>query len=175
MVWDLAPHDFSIMAHLIDETPIALSAWGRSHINGMEDIAYVTVRFKSNIIAHFSVNWLSPVKVRTTLIGGERKMLVWNDVNADEKIKIYDRGVDIQGKQGIYDLLVSYRSGDMWAPKIEQTEALKLECSHFIECIEKDMVPINNGHKGLEVVRMLSCDLFYATMGGRWRYIHSWM
>ena len=85
VVWDLAPHDFSIMAHLIDEQPIALSAWGGSHINGLEDIAYVTVRFKSNIIAHFSVNWLSPVKVRTTLIGGERKMLVWNDVNADEK------------------------------------------------------------------------------------------
>lgn len=160
VVWDLAPHDFSIMAHLIDEPPIALSAWGKSHINGMEDIAYVTVRFKSNIIAHFSVNWLSPVKVRTTLIGGERKMLVWNDVNADEKIKIYDKGVDIKGKQGIYDLLVSYRSGDMWAPKIEQTEALKLECSHFIECIEKDLVPINSGYKGLEVVRMLeACDL----------------
>ncbi len=87
-------------------------------------------------------------------------MLVWNDVNADEKIKIYDRGVDIHGKQGIYDLLVSYRSGDMWAPKIDQTEALKLECSHFIECIERDKIPINNGHKGLEVVRMLeACDL----------------
>lgn len=160
VVWDLAPHDFSIMAHLIDEPPVALSAWGKSHVNGLEDIAYVTVHFRSNIIAHFSVNWLSPVKVRTTLIGGERKMLVWNDVNADEKIKIYDKGVEIKGKQGIYDLLVSYRSGDMWAPKIEQTEALKLECGHFIECIEKDKIPLNNGQKGLEVVRMLeACDL----------------
>lgn len=160
VVWDLAPHDFSIMSYLIDETPVALSAWGKSHVNGMEDIAYVTVHFKSNIIAHFSVNWLSPVKVRTTLIGGERKMLVWNDVNADEKIKIYDKGVEIKGNQGIYDLLVSYRSGDMWAPKIEQTEALKLECRHFIDCIENDIIPVNSGNKGLDVVKMLeACDL----------------
>lgn len=160
VVWDLAPHDFSIMSYLIDEPPVALSAWGRSHVNRLEDIAYVTVHFKSNIIAHFSVNWLSPVKVRTTLIGGERKMLVWNDVNADEKIKVYDKGVEIKSRQGIYDLLVSYRSGDMWAPKIEQTEALKLECKHFIDCIEHDLVPINNGHNGLDVVRMLeACDI----------------
>lgn len=166
VVWDLAPHDFSIMSYLIDEPPVALSAWGRSHVNGMEDIAYVTVHFKSNVVAHFSVNWLSPVKVRTTLIGGERKMLVWNDVNADEKIKIYDKGVEIRGRQGIYDLLVSYRSGDMWAPKIEQTEALKLECKHFLDCIEKDLIPVNSGQKGLEVVRMLeACDLSLSNEG----------
>ncbi len=159
VVWDLAPHDFSIMRYLIKEKPVALSAWGCSHINKMEDIAYVTVHFPNRKIAHFSVNWMSPVKVRTTLIGGEKKMLVWNDVNADEKIKIYDRGVEAQSAQGIYDLLVSYRSGDMWAPKVEQTEALRLECQHFVDCIKNDSLPLNNGYMGLEVVQMLeACD-----------------
>ena len=159
VVWDLAPHDFSIMSYLIDEPPVALSAWGRSHVNSMEDIAYITVHFNTSIIAHFSVNWLSPVKVRATLIGGEKKMLVWNDVHADEKLKIYDKGVEVKSKQGIYDLLVSYRSGDMWAPKVEQTEALRLECQHFIDCIEHDTTPLNNARTGLEIVRMLeACD-----------------
>jgi len=159
VVWDLAPHDFSIMRHLINEKPVALSAWGRSHINSMEDIAYVTVHFGSSKIAHFSVNWLSPVKVRTTLIGGERKMLVWNDVIADDKIKIYDKGVEVQSRQGIYDLLVSYRSGDMWAPKVEQTEALKLEIEHFVDCINRNLLPVNSAYAGLEVVQMLeACD-----------------
>ncbi|MDO5575700.1 MAG: Gfo/Idh/MocA family oxidoreductase, partial [Fibrobacter sp.] len=130
VVWDLAPHDFSLMSYLIDEPPVAVSAWGQSHVGSLEDIAYINVHFNTNIVAHFSVNWLSPVKVRTTLIGCEKRMLVWNDLNADEKVRIYDKGVDINGKQGIYDLLVSYRSGDMWAPKIEQNEALFMECSH---------------------------------------------
>lgn len=159
VVWDLAPHDFSIMRYLISEKPVALSAWGRSHINSMEDIAYVTVHFGTSKIAHFSVNWLSPVKVRTTLIGGEKKMLVWNDVIADDKIKIYDKGVEVKNRQGIYDLLVSYRSGDMWAPKVEQTEALKLECQHFVDSIERDMMPLNSAYQGLEIVQMLeACD-----------------
>lgn len=159
VIWDLAPHDFSIMLYLIDQPATALLASGRSHVNSFEDIAYVTVHFGSNIIAHFSVNWLSPVKVRTTLIGGEKKMLVWNDLSADEKIKIYDKGVEIKNTQGIYDLLVSYRSGDMWAPNVEQTEALKAECWHFVECIEKNMMPLSDGAAGLEVVGMLeACD-----------------
>ena len=103
-------------------------ATGEAHFNqGMEDVAYITVYFPNNIIAHFNVNWLSPVKVRTTLIGGEKKMLVWNDLDPDEKIKVYDKGIDIEAEKGVYNLLVSYRSGDMWAPKLEQTEALKLE------------------------------------------------
>lgn len=159
VVWDLAPHDFSIMSYLIDEVPVAVSAWGQSHVSSLEDIAYINVHFNTSTVAHFSVNWLSPVKVRTTLIGGEKRMLVWNDLNADEKIKIYDKGVEVNGKQGIYDLLVSYRSGDMWAPKIEQNEALFMECSHLIDCINYDKPVINDGSKGLEVVRMLeACD-----------------
>ena len=159
VVWDLAPHDFSIMSYLINQPPLALMASGRSHVSSLEDIAYITVYFESNIIAHFSVNWLSPVKVRTTLIGGEKKMLVWNDLSADEKLKIYDKGVEIKNTQGIYDLLVSYRSGDMYAPKVEQAEALKLECEHFVKCIEESQIPLNNGYTGLEVVKMLeACD-----------------
>lgn len=159
VVWDLAPHDFSIMSYLINQPPLALMASGRPHVNSLEDIAYITVYFGSNVIAHFSVNWLSPVKVRTTLIGGEKKMLVWNDLSADEKIKIYDKGVEIKNTQGIYDLLVSYRSGDMYAPKVEQAEALKLECEHFVKCIEENNEPLSDGLSGLKVVKMLeACD-----------------
>ena len=101
-------------------------------------MAFITIYFPSNIIAHVNVNWLSPVKVRTTLIGGEDKMLVWNDLEADEKIKVYDKGVEITNGEGVYDLLVSYRSGDVWAPKCEQTEALKVELDYFIDCILND-------------------------------------
>lgn len=117
VVWDLASHDFSIVDYLIKEKPDALNACGKAHVNGMEDTAYITFYFSNNMIAHFNVNWLSPVKVRTTLIGGENKMLVWNDVDADEKIKIYDKGVAVKNKQGVYHLRVSYREGDMWAPR----------------------------------------------------------
>ncbi|HEY4707588.1 MAG TPA: Gfo/Idh/MocA family oxidoreductase, partial [Thermodesulfobacteriota bacterium] len=112
VVWDLSPHDFSIMDYLIKEKPVGVAASGRAHINSKEDIAYIMVYFPNSIIAHFNVNWLSPVKLRTTLIGGEKKMLVWNDLDSDEKIKVYDRGVDVTTKEGLYDLLVNYRSGD---------------------------------------------------------------
>lgn len=159
VIWDLAPHDFSIMSYIIKDNPVAISAWGSSHVNVREDIAYITVHYSTNIIAHVSVNWLSPVKVRTTLIGGEKKMLVWNDLNADEKIKIYDKGVEVKNTEGIYDLLINYRTGDMWAPKVDQVEALRHECIHFIECIENDFAPINDGQCGLTVVKMLeACD-----------------
>jgi predicted dehydrogenase len=107
------------------------------------------------MIAHVNVNWISPVKVRTTLIGGEKKMLVWNDLEADEKLKIYDKGVDVKSQEGVYNLLISYRSGDMWAPQVEQVEALKLELGYFVECINKQEKPFNDGHAGLKVVRML--------------------
>ncbi|WKZ33974.1 MAG: Gfo/Idh/MocA family oxidoreductase [Thermodesulfobacteriota bacterium] len=159
VIWDLSPHDFSIMDYLIEEKPVGVSASGRAHINAKEDIAYIMVYFPNNIIAHFNVNWLSPVKLRTTLIGGEKKMLVWNDMDADEKIKVYDRGVDITTREGLYDLLVSYRSGDMWAPKVDQGEALRLETEYFINCIRNDESPFNDGEAGLRVVRMLeACD-----------------
>jgi predicted dehydrogenase len=118
-------------------------------------MAFITVYFPNNLIAHVNVNWLSPVKVRMTLIGGKDKMLVWNDIEPDEKIKVYDKGVDIANGQGVYDLLVSYRSGDVWAPKVEQTEALKLELGYFIDCLMTNATPMNDGAAGLRVVRLL--------------------
>jgi len=154
VVWDLAPHDLAIMNHLIDAEPESVSATGQCHLNGLEDMAYLSVYFPS-MLAHISVNWLSPVKVRTTLLGGEKKMVVWNDMEADEKVKIYDKGIEITNGQGVYDLLVSYRSGDMWAPKVDQTEALKLEAKYFVDCIEKNETPFNDGIAGLRVVRLL--------------------
>lgn len=155
VIWDLATHDFSIMDYLVKEKPKAVAATGRAHFNhSIEDVAYVTIFSTNNMIAHFNVNWLSPVKVRTTLIGGDRKMLVWNDLDADEKIKIYDKGVEVKNGSR-YDLLVSYRSGDMWVPKIDQIEALKLEAEYFVRCISNGELPINDGMAGLRVVRML--------------------
>ena len=155
VVWDLAPHDLSIIDHLIQHTPEAISATGQTHLNGHEDVAFITLYFPDKVIAHINVNWLSPVKVRTTLIGGEKKMLVWNDLEADEKIKIYDKGVDVTSREGLYSLLVNYRSGDMWAPQIEQVEALTRELAYFVDCIAKDETPLNDGAAGLRVVRML--------------------
>jgi len=155
VIWDLAPHDLSIMDHVLGEKPTAVVATGESHFNGSEDIAYITVYFDNNVIAHFNVNWLSPVKVRLTLVGGEKKMLVWNDVVADEKIRVYDKGVEVETREGVYDLLVSYRSGDMWAPKVDRTEALQSEAEYFVHCIMNDETPINDGHAGLRVVKIL--------------------
>ena len=155
VVWDLAPHDLSIMDHLLAEKPEAVVATGGTHLNGHADMAFITVYFRRNIIAHVNVNWLSPVKMRTTLIGGRDKMLVWNDLEADEKIKVYDKGVQISNGQNAYDLLVSYRSGDVWAPKCDQTEALSVELNYFIDCIRHDRTPTNDGTAGLRIVRLL--------------------
>src|SRR5712691_12939718 len=155
VIWDLAPHDLSIMDHLIKKEPEAIVATGEKHLNGVEDVAYMTLHFPDNVIAHINVNWLSPVKIRTTLIGGQKRMVVWNDLVADEKIRIYDKGVQISSGEGIRDLLVSYRSGDMWAPQIEQGEALRTELGYFADCILNSTVPFNDGHAGLRVVRML--------------------
>jgi predicted dehydrogenase len=166
VIWDLAPHDLSIMDHLIESKPEAVVATGQKHLNGFEDVAYITVYFKNRMIAHLNVNWLSPVKVRMTLLGGEKKMLVWNDLEADEKIKVYDRGVKITNGQSVYDLLVSYRSGDMWAPKVDQVEALANETKYFLECIEADRTPFNDGHAGLRVVRLLEAAAKSLAGGG---------
>ena len=159
VIWDLAPHDLSIMDFIVDEKAEAIMASGKPHFNnGLEDIAFITVYFTNNVIGHFNVNWISPVKVRTTLIGGEKRMLVWNDLDADEKIRVYDKGVKVENAEGIYDLLVSYRSGDMWAPKVEQTEALRAEAEYFIDCILNDKTPFNDGHAGLRVIKMLEAS-----------------
>src|SRR6202522_1850610 len=155
VLWDLAPHDLSIMDYLIKAKPEAIVATGQKHLNGYEDVAFMTLYFPDQVIAHINVNWLSPVKVRTTLIGGEKRMLVWNDLEADEKVKVYDKGVDITNREGVYELLVNYRSGDMWAPQLEQAEALRQELSYFVDCISSGQDPHNDGCAGLRVVTML--------------------
>ncbi|MGB7267703.1 MAG: Gfo/Idh/MocA family oxidoreductase [Terracidiphilus sp.] len=155
VLWDLAPHDLSIMDHLIKAKPDGVVATGQGHLNGHEDVAFMTIYFPEKVIAHINVNWLSPVKVRTTLIGGEKRMIVWNDLEADEKVKVYDKGVKITSQEGVYELLVSYRSGDMWSPQLEQVEALRQELNYFVDCITTGNEPFNNGQAGLRVVRML--------------------
>jgi predicted dehydrogenase len=155
VIWDLAPHDLSIMDYLIEGNAETIVATGQTHLNGHEDVAFITLYFPNEVIAHINVNWLSPVKVRMTLIGGEKKMLVWNDLEADEKIKVYDKGVKVTNKEGVYNLLVNYRSGDMWAPHLEPVEALRQELGYFVECITKNQTPFNDGLAGLRVVKML--------------------
>lgn len=158
VIWDLAPHDISIMDYLLNQDPVSVSATGVSHLdNDLEDIAYLTVNFEKNLIAHFHVNWLAPTKIRLIQIGGSEKMLVYDDMEISEKIKLYDKGiiVDENDEDGIYKALVQYRIGDMYAPKLDQTEALKLECEHFIDCIQNGQKPITDGIAGLRVVKIL--------------------
>ena len=167
VIWDLAPHDISIMNYVIGQKPEAVVATGGNHVSEHEYVAYVTVYFPGDVIAHVNVNWLSPVKVRTTLLGGEKKMVVWNDLDADEKVKVYDKGVQIGNRLGLYDLLVSYRSGDMWSPKLDQTEALKLETQAFIDCISNGGKLLNDGWSGYMVVCMLeAADKSLKNRGG---------
>jgi predicted dehydrogenase len=142
----------------VDVDDRSLSAFGACHADGMreiEDVAYLNLDFGEGLLASFHVNWLSPVKVRHFLVGGSRKGLMYNDLSPDEKIKVYDKGVQMKSREGVYDLLVSYRSGDMWSPKIEAVEALKAELQYFTECIKKNEAPINDGRAGLRIVEML--------------------
>ena len=155
VLWDLAPHDLSIMDYLIGLEPDLVVATGTSHVNCLEDVAHLTVYFPNNVLAHIHVNWLSPVKLRTTLVGGRKKMLVWNDQDPGEKVKVYDKGADVRTEQSVHQLLVSYRSGDMWAPKVEDLEALQLETRYFLDCVGNSTKPFNDGLAGLRVVRIL--------------------
>lgn len=157
VIWDLAVHDLSIMAHVLPTAPCAVAATGINHISGgTENLAYLTMFFEENIIAHVNVNWLSPVKMRRTLIGGSKQMIVYDDMEPSEKVKIYDKGITVSGStDSLYKALVGYRSGDMFAPQLDVSEALKVELQHFAECIEKGLTPITDGHAGLQVVRIL--------------------
>jgi predicted dehydrogenase len=155
VLWDLAPHDLSIMDYLIGLEPDLVVATGSAHVNCLEDVAHLTVYFPNNVLAHINVNWLSPVKVRKTLVGGQKKMLVWNDLDPDEKIRVYDKGADVKTVQNVHQALVSYRTGDMWAPKVEELEALQLETRYFLDCIKDGRKPFNDGQAGLRVVRIL--------------------
>lgn len=155
VLWDLAPHDLAIMDYLLGLEPELIVATGGAHVHSLENIAYLTVYFPDNVLAHINVNWLSPVKVRTTFVGGQKKMLVWNDLDPAEKLRVYDKGAELRTEQGVHQALVSYRTGDMFAPKIEETEALRVETRYFLDCIQNGTKPFNDGHAGLRVVRIL--------------------
>jgi predicted dehydrogenase len=160
VIWDLAVHDLAIMDYVLPVKPVAVSATGISNIQGQpENVAYLTLFFPDRQIAHIHVNWLAPVKVRRTLIGGSDKMVVYDDLEPSEKVKIYDKGVTVsavpQPPEAVYEMLVSYRAGDMWAPRLESAEALHTEAAHFIECILDQKRPETGGEAGLRIVRIL--------------------
>jgi predicted dehydrogenase len=157
VLWDLAVHDLSIMDFLLSERPRAVSATGLSHLpNQPENIAYLTMFFDNRLIAHIHVNWLSPVKVRRTLIGGSSKMVVYDDLEPSEKIKVYDRGITLKDRdEGLRQMLIGYRTGDMYAPQFEMAEALRTEAIHFLNCIDSGERPVSDAESGLRVVRIL--------------------
>lgn len=157
VLWDLAVHDLSIMDYVLKARPRAVSATGTSHVAGKpEDVAYLTLYFDGSLIAHIHVSWLSPVKIRRTIIGGSSKMIIYDDIEPSEKVKIYDSGITLTNDaEDKYNLLVSYRTGDMLAPQLKLTEALSVEAQHFCRCIEQGERPVVDGAAGLRIVRML--------------------
>lgn len=158
VLWDLAVHDLSILDYVLDARPTAVSAVGISHVKGApENVAYMSLYLPDDVIAHINVNWLAPVKVRQTLIGGSKKMIVFDDLEPSEKLKIYDRGITLDDtpREASYNTLVGYRTGDMWAPNLAVTEALHTEALHFLACIDGREVPITGGEMGLRLVRIL--------------------
>lgn len=170
VIWDLAPHDLSIMHFINPEfKPLSVNTVGVDHIGrGYENTAYLTVRGEGNFIGHFHCNWLSPVKVRKTLVAGDRKMLVWDDLEADEKIKVYNKKVEeIADKSEFYKLQMKYHNGDILVPLVEHIEALKLETQHLVDCLKNGVKPINGGQQGLEVVRILEASSKSLQQGGK--------
>lgn len=157
VIWDLAPHDIAIMLHLVDEPVRSVSAIGARHVEGqVENIAYITLRFDSQLLAHFHVNWLAPAKVRRTIVGGSKKMIVYDDVEATEKLKVYDSGVELcASEEEIYRRLVEYRTGDVLIPMLDKTEALAAEVGHFVDVIRGQAEAISDGRFGADVVRIL--------------------
>lgn len=157
VLWDLAVHDLSILDYVIPSRPVAVAATGMSHISGEpENIAYLTLFFNDSLIAHIHVNWLAPVKVRRTLIGGSRKMILYDELEPSEKVKVYDKGIQLnKTPETVYRMLIGYRTGDMWAPQLDMTEALATESEHFVHCIKEKTRPVTDGESGLRVVRIL--------------------
>ena len=157
VLWDLAAHDLSIMDYVLQRQPTAVSATGLAHIPGRpENIAYMTMFFDGRLIAHVHANWLSPVKVRRTILGGSRRMILFDDLETSEKVKVYDRGISLDpSPESIYQMLVGYRTGDVWSPKLDVREALHAETAHFLECITHRTRPRTDGSAGVRVVRLL--------------------
>jgi predicted dehydrogenase len=155
VLWDLAPHDLSIMDYVLGRQPTAVTAVGVEHINGIKDVAYLAVHFDSELMAHFHVNWLAPVKIRRILIGGSKKMIVYDDMEPSEKVKVYDKGVEVTTREGIYSTLVQYRTGDMFAPRLDTSEALSLLAREFVDAVQSNRSPLTDGQSGLRIVRIL--------------------
>lgn len=167
VIWDLAPHDLSIMTYLLAKHKAkALVANGIANFKGKENLAHICIYFEDNCFAHFHVNWVSPVKIRRIIVGGDKKMLVYDDMENFEKIKVYDSGVEFKSTESIHEALVQYRIGDMFSPKVNQTEALGLGTQEFISAIKENREPITNGKDGLGVIRLLeAADISLANMG----------
>jgi predicted dehydrogenase len=167
VIWDLAVHDLSIIDRVMRHKPTAVAAHAVSHVSGHpENVGYVTLYFPENQIAHLHVNWLAPVKVRTTLIGGRDRMILYDDIEPSEKVKVYDKGA-IPELSDRYELLVRYRFGDMWAPQLDNTEALQVEVAHFVDCVRNGTQPITDGWAGLRVVKILEAADRSIRDGGR--------
>jgi predicted dehydrogenase len=159
VLWDLAPHDISILNYLINEKPYSVQATGISHTNnGIENIAFLTVNYNSDFIAHFNCSWTSPVKIRMMLIGGDKKMVVFNDLEPTEKIKIYDTGYNHKTDEEKNRILVDYRAGDIFIPKIENKEALAGMAADFVSAIINNSTPISNYQSGLDVIKILEAS-----------------
>jgi predicted dehydrogenase len=169
VIWDLAVHDLAIMDYILPTTPCAVAATGINHVfGGTENLAYITMFFNENVIAHVNVNWLSPVKVRRTLVGGSKQMIVYDDMEPSEKVKVYDKGITVNATpDSVYKALVGYRSGDMFAPQLDVSEALKVEIQHFADCIKTRSEPITGGDAGLRVVRILESASLSMKQRGR--------
>lgn len=156
VIWDLAPHDFAIMDHLLGPSARAVCAQGRGHFDtGLEDVAYVTVFYDQNLMAHFHLNWLSPVKIRKTIVGGSKRMLVWDDLDFEAKIKVYDKGMEVGTQEGLYRVLATPRTGAMHAPVVPDTEALHAEVDYLVRCIDANERPFNDGRAGQRIVALL--------------------
>jgi len=169
VLWDLAVHDLSIMDYVLGQQPYAVAATGAAHIPGKPvNIAYLTCFFEDNLLAHFHVNWLAPVKIRRTLIGGASQMIVFDDIEPSEKVKVYDKGITLGGGEDeARELRVGYRAGDMWAPQLGVSEALSVEAQHFVECIQQGCRPDSDGEAGLRVVRILEAASESLARGGQ--------
>lgn len=174
VIADLAVHDFSILEHLLGEHPVAVSASGTNHFAGTpENLAYITLFYGSGTIAHVNVSWLAPVKVRQILIGGSKRMITYDDLEPSEKVKIYDKGVSFtDDPQKILEMRVGYRTGDMYAPRLDGTEALRIEGEHFIDCIEHGKVPVTDGRLGVRVVELIEAATSSMRGKGETVYLH---
>jgi predicted dehydrogenase len=172
VISDLGVHDFSILDHLLREHPIAVSAGGINHFPGTpENLAYITMFYGSGTLAHVNVSWLAPVKIRQILLGGSNKMITYDDLQPSEKVKVYDKGVSFtDDPKKIYEMRVGYRTGDMWAPKLDETEALRVAVEHFADCMEQSKAPETDGQMGVRVVELVEAAT--SSMRGRGETVH---